>query len=81
MDVYTIIGVVGSTVVLTAFLLNQVNKLKNSSPIYDLMNTISSICLFVYAASTNSVPFMVVNAVWGIFSFKDVLFYLLKTKK
>lgn len=81
MDIYTIIGIIGSIIVLTAFLLNQANKLKNDSVVYDFANTLSSICLFIYALSTNSIPFMVVNAVWGIFSFKDVVVYLLKGKK
>lgn len=77
---FTIIGVVGSALVLVAFLLNQYNKVKNNSFIYDFINFVGSVCLFVYAISTNSLPFVVVNAVWGLFSLKDCIIYLAKRR-
>lgn len=77
---FTIIGIIGSALVLIAFLLNQYNKLKNSSFIYDFVNFVGSACLFMYAVSTESIPFVVVNAVWGLFSLKDCIVYLVKRK-
>lgn len=76
----TIIGFAGSFIVLVAFLLNQYNKLKNNSFIYDFINFIGSLFLLVYAISTNSIPFIIVNAVWGLFSLKDVILYFYRKK-
>ncbi|MGH7141368.1 MAG: hypothetical protein ACREGH_01910 [Minisyncoccia bacterium] len=41
------------------------------------MNLVSSVGLFAYATSISSVPFMCINAVWGIVSGIDVARYLL----
>lgn len=76
----TIIGIAGSTLVLLAFLLNQLNKLKNNSFFYDFINFLGSVFLLIYAIYTNSLPFIIVNMVWGLFSLKDCLMYLLKRK-
>ncbi len=76
----TIVGIAGSALVLVAFLLNQSNRLKNSSVVYDFLNFLGSLLLLIYAIYTNSLPFIIVNIVWGLFSLKDCLLYLLKRK-
>lgn len=73
MDTTTIIGSLGATIILVMFLLNQTNRLKNSSVSYDFMNFVGSLLLVVYAILLNSWPFLILNTIWGLVSLKDVL--------
>ncbi len=72
-----IIGTIGATLTLAAFLGNQFNKLKNDSALYDLLNLIASIFLIAYAISVKGYPFIVLNTIWGLVSLKDVLKYII----
>jgi hypothetical protein len=76
----TFVGGIGAFLVLLAFLLNQTNKLSNSAFQYDLINFLGSLFLFLYAVSTQSLPFIVVNLVWGLFSLKDCIKFLRKQR-
>lgn len=73
-----IIGVLGATLILIAFLLNQTNKLSNQNVIYDLINFVGSGLMVVYAILLNSLPFLILNIVWAGFSLKDVVKYLMR---
>lgn len=73
MDTATfLVGSIGAMVALIAFLLNQSDKIPNDSFLYDFLNFLGGTLLFVYAYLLGSVPFMVINAVWGIVSLKDL---------
>ena len=76
----SIIGIIGATTLLVAFVLNQVHRLKDTDFTYDLMNAIGGILLVIYAIQIDSIPFAVLNAVWGIVSVKDVYTDLRKKK-
>ncbi len=78
MDTTTLIGVVGAGVILVLFLLNQLNKLKNNNFWYDFWNFIGSALLCVYAYLLDSIPFIILNFIWAVFSLRDVLKYLVK---
>lgn len=68
-----VIGTLGATIILVAFILNQLNKLKNDSLAYDLLNAIGSLLLIWYAILLSSVPFLILNGVWAIVSIKDIV--------
>jgi hypothetical protein len=68
-----VIGSLGATIILVAFILNQLNKIKNDSLAYDLMNLIGSILLIWYAILLSSIPFLILNGVWAIISLKDIV--------
>ena len=74
MDILLILlGSIGATLSLAAFMLNQIDRLTNDSIVYDLMNAFAGLLLFIYALILGAIPFMIINAVWGIVSFRDVL--------
>jgi len=68
----TLIGIIGATLILLAFLFEQTNVWKNSDLSYDLMNFIGSAFLVVYGVLIGAYPFVVLNSVWMIFSLRDV---------
>ncbi|MDQ6985607.1 MAG: hypothetical protein Q9M91_02260 [Candidatus Dojkabacteria bacterium] len=68
-----IIGVSGATIVLVAFLMNQLNKWTNDNIKYDFLNFLGSLLLVIYALLLGSVPFLVLNTIWGGFSLIDVI--------
>jgi hypothetical protein len=78
-----IIGITGATIVLIAFILNQLGKLSSDSVVYDAANFVASVLLFMYSLETMAVPFLITNTVWGLFSLWGVLQYLfsIRTKK
>jgi hypothetical protein len=73
-----IVGTIGAALVLFAFILNQMNIIKNDNILYDFINFVGSLLLVIYAAMTGSIPFIILNSVWGLFSLKDVLFKLVR---
>ncbi len=74
-----LIGISGAAIILVAFLLNQLNKWKNDSFIYDFANFIGSLLLVIYAILLSSYPFLILNGVWAAFSLKDVVRKLLNS--
>jgi lipid-A-disaccharide synthase-like uncharacterized protein len=81
MDTTIIIGSIGAALILITFLLNQFHKLSNDSLAYDVINFIGGVLLLVYSILLDSVPFMVVNAVWSIVSLKDIITDLRRDNK
>ena len=72
MNSVTLIGTIGAGVILVLFLLNQSNKLKNNTVLYDVGNFLGVALLVVYSLMLKAYPFAVLNAVWALFSLKDV---------
>ncbi|MDD2757910.1 MAG: hypothetical protein PHD72_00860 [Patescibacteria group bacterium] len=73
MDFTLIIGILGMACILTAFILGQANIWKNDDLAYDLVNLIGSGLLVYYGLLTKGYPFVLLNAVWAIYSLKDVV--------
>lgn len=73
MDVTTGIGVLGATIILIFFLLNQMGKIDRDDFVYDLGNFIGSAILLYYSYLLGSIPFMILNLVWGGYSLRDVV--------
>ena len=75
-----IIGFGGMTLILIAFICNQIHKWKDDDLIYDLFNAVGSLGMVYYAYSLKSWPFLILNGIWALVSIKDV-FLDLKNKK
>jgi len=65
------IGIVGMALILLCFLMNQFHNWKDTSLKYDVINTIGSLLLVVYAFLIKSYPFLILNFVWFVVSFRD----------
>jgi len=61
------------TLILVAFLLEQRGIWKNDELVYDAANCVGSFLLVVYAVDGGSWPFIILNAVWGLYSLHDVI--------
>ncbi|RLC32921.1 hypothetical protein DRH13_00705 [Candidatus Woesebacteria bacterium] len=68
----TIVGIIGTSLVLIAFVFNQTGKWKSQDFAYDLTNFIGSLALVLYALTIRSYPFAILNLVWCYVSLKDV---------
>ncbi|MCD5380984.1 MAG: hypothetical protein LR008_00205 [Candidatus Pacebacteria bacterium] len=73
MEPVTILGVVGATIILIAFSLNQIGRWSSNSLLYDWSNVVGSFILIAYAVLIDSIPFIILNSVWFIVSFRDVI--------
>lgn len=74
----TILGITGAALVLLAFLLEQANIWKNDDLIYDFVNFAGAGILIIYGILIKGYPFVALNTIWTIFSFKDVIIDLRK---
>ena len=81
MDPVTFLGIVGAIVALTFFLLNQTGKLDANNVWYDVGNLASGVILFSYALIIGSIPFAIINAVWGAIALKDLVMLMFKGGK
>lgn len=81
MDIVQLIGICGAGTVLIFFGLNQFGRLTSGSLVYDLGNAVGGTLLVVFAYLTDSMPFLVLNGVWALVSWKDVLTYFTWSKK
>lgn len=79
MDYETIVGIIGATLILIGFGLNQTGIWKTTSFSYDFINLIGGGVLVYYAVLLDSLPFMILNIVWTLVSLKDVLSRLFKS--
>lgn len=73
-EIANILGIIGAGIILFAFLLNQINKLKNDDFVYDLLNFIGGLLLVAYAIVTGAIPFIILNSVWLVVSLRDLIF-------
>ena len=67
-DLVTVIGVLGLVIILFVFILNQIKKLSAESIIYDSANFVGAALLAYYAFAIGSIPFLILQIVWGGFS-------------
>ena len=72
------IGFIGAFLILIAFILNQTNKWDDGSFKYDLTNCIGSLLLVIYGVLSKAWPFVILNGVWFLVSFRDSIKYLKK---
>jgi len=80
MDTTTLIGTTGATLILIAFIMNQMHRWKDTDLVYDFTNFTGSALLIAYALLLNSAPFLILNSVWAAVSLKDVILFLNKKR-
>ena len=78
MDVNTLVGIVGLLLILVAFALNLSHKLTVRSKTYNWMNVLGSTCLAYYSWFLGSVPFFILQIVWGLLSLTKLIHLKLK---
>ena len=71
-DASLIIGIIGMLLILIAFFMVQRHRWSQDDVIYDLLNLIGSVLLVYYGIIGKAWPFVVLNAVWALYSLKDV---------
>lgn len=76
--VIQVIGFVGMSLILIAFIMNQIKKWKDDDIIYDVFNAIGATLMVVYAFLIASYPFLILNSVWALVSIRDVIIDLKK---
>jgi len=74
-DSAVIIGVIGMIFLLTAFSFNLFKKVTQDSLIYNIFNIIGAGLLAYYAYSLNSVPFLILQAIWIFFAVYKLIFF------
>ena len=73
-----ILGISSAFLALTAFIASQYHFLTSESFLYDFLNLLSGVGLFIYAYHIGVLPFMLTNGVWALVSGLDVVRYLWK---
>lgn len=69
-----IVGVIGMIFLLTAFALNLFKKVTQDSLIYNIFNIIGAGLLAYYAYALNSIPFLILQAIWISFAVYKLIF-------
>jgi hypothetical protein len=80
MDLFFILGIIGILLILIAFILENTGKGGKDEINYNILNLIGSLFLFLYAYSTNSVIFMVLNLIWVLISIYFIIKHFRKIK-
>ena len=78
MDIVLVIGASGMSLLLIAFVLNLFKKIMQDSIVYNVFNIIGSALLVYYAYILNSIPFIILEAVWALFAFYKLIITLKK---
>ena len=73
MTVLDALGFVGLTLLLSAFVLNQMDRMSAGSLSYNLMNALGGYILTYYAIMLGNIPFTLLEFVWGSVAFYRVL--------
>jgi hypothetical protein len=71
-----IIGIIGMTCILLAFVLEDFGKIKRGGNHYNILNLVGSSFLIYYSITLKSIVFIILNAVWAV-----VAVYFLIRKK
>ena len=69
----TLIGVIGATLLLIAFITNETKWLSSESFQYDLINLLGAGFLTWYAIRLNSLPFIVLEGIWTLVALWHIL--------
>ncbi|VVB83016.1 Uncharacterised protein [uncultured archaeon] len=78
-DIYQIAGWLGVVLLIVAYFLLSVKKLKFNSIIYNLLNFLGAIGIIVSTIATQSWPSVMLNFVWAIIAVFSI-FKIINTK-
>ena len=74
-------GLIGMSMILSAFVMSQAHKWKGDCVEYDAVNAAGSLLLVYYALMIGSWPFLLLNIVWSAVSIRGLLIGLRKPGK
>jgi len=72
MDLFLLLGITGMSMILVAFFLIQTHRVTADSLMFDLFNAFGSSLLVIYGISGRAWPFVILNAVFALYSFWDI---------
>jgi len=81
MDALLLIGISGMLFILVAFLLNLFNFIIQDSILYCSLNILGSFLLGINAYYMDSLPFLILEIVWFISSFYNLMTVLFNDEK
>jgi hypothetical protein len=67
-DVNFVIGTLGLLFLLIGFISNAIKKLTQDQPAYLILNILGAGFLAYYAYTTDSIPFLILEGIWTVFS-------------
>ena len=73
------LGIIGMTLILVAFVLDEFKKIRTDSVQYNLINIIGSGLLLYYAYTLQSIPFLVLNGIWFLVAGYKIVRIILKS--
>ena len=81
MTAFDLLGFLGMALLLSAFLLNQLNVFSNDSYAYQVFNFIGAYILSYYAYVLGNTPFLILEFVWGSFALYQFMAHLKGNRK
>jgi hypothetical protein len=72
LNLVTIVGVIGASLVLLGFVGNRLRWWSARDQMYVRINAVGSLVLIGYSYWIDSYPFVILNVVWLLFSLKDL---------
>lgn len=81
MEINDIIGSIGVTLMLVAFLLNIVDKIDNNHIFYILLNFIGGVMACVASCLIKYVPFIILEGTWTLISGWGIYDWFIKKNK
>lgn len=73
-DLPFLAGIAGMCCILVGFFLVQSHRWSPDRLAYDVLNGVGSALLVWYAWDGSAWPFLVLNAIWMLYSLKDIVF-------
>lgn len=70
--IFEIIGVIGATILLIAFILLEFKRISRRMISFHLLNFIGSSLLFIYAYLIKSYVFIILNIIWALASIYEI---------
>jgi hypothetical protein len=71
--IFFISGIAGALLLIGAFYLNQIGRLKADDFAYDAANFFGGLLLVIYATWIMAWPFLILNSVWTVVSLFDMI--------
>lgn len=63
---YQLISIVGMVILLFAYVMNLVGKMKQDTIIYNFLNALACAILLIYSIKMKSIAFIILQIVWGM---------------
>jgi len=76
MDLVNFTGIIGSLLILVAFIFIKYIKKDPKNIVFNFLNSIGSAFLIIYAININAPVFVLLNTIWLIASLADIFKYI-----